>query len=392
MALAGGPLIVGPGMGTAGPQAAILARIGRRFELASRSKTGAVFKGSPMTVLTRSPLSAMPPATSRRFRLSIVAPMYNEAANVERFVQAVRDVLRGLTNDYEIICVNDGSHDDTLEQLRVQRRLDAAVKIVDLSRNFGKDIALSAGLDHAVGDAVICIDADLQHPVELIPEMVKQWQNGYDVVVAFIRSRAAESLLRRWLTRRFYGIFNRLSEVPMPPHGGDFRLLDQRVAAVFRLMPEKTRFMKGLFAWVGFRQLAIPYQPRPRVAGTSSWSLWRLWHFGVDGIVAFTTMPLRIWSYFGILVSLVALLYGSLIIFQTLVHGVDVPGYASLMVVLLFFGGVQLISLGIIGEYLGRVYREVKGRPLYVINQAEGFGSDEVEPRSVRLAETGSQR
>jgi polyisoprenyl-phosphate glycosyltransferase len=316
--------------------------------------------------------------------------MYNEAANVERFVGAVREALRGLTNDYEIICVNDGSQDDTLEQLRAQRRFDRGVKIVDLSRNFGKDIAISAGLDHALGDAVICIDADLQHPVELIPEMVKQWQSGYDVVIACIRSRAAESVIRRWLSRRFYGIFNLLSEVPMPPQGGDFRLLDQRVVEVLRLMPEKTRFMKGLFAWVGFRQLAIPYEPGPRVAGASSWNLWRLWLFAVDGIVAFTTMPLRIWSYFGVVVSLVSLFYGSVIIFQTLVDGIDVPGYASLMVALLFFGGVQLISLGVIGEYLARVYREVKGRPLYVINQAEGFGADEVEPRSARQVKTGS--
>jgi glycosyltransferase involved in cell wall biosynthesis len=234
------------------------------------------------------------------------------------------------------------------------------------------------------------MDADLQHPVEMIPEMIEPWQDGYDVVVAYVRSRAAESLLQRWLKNRFYFIFNRLSEVPMPPHGGDFRLLDRRVVAVLRLMPEKTRFMKGLFAWVGFRQLAIPYEPRPRVAGKSSWSFWRLWHFSVDGLVAFTTMPLRIWSYFGLFVSLLSLLYGCVIIFQTLVRGVDVPGYASLIVIILFLGGVQLISLGIIGEYLGRVYREVKGRPLYVIDQAEGFGSEEAEPQSARLVATGS--
>jgi glycosyltransferase involved in cell wall biosynthesis len=170
---------------------------------------------------------------------------------------------------------------------------------------------------------------------------------------------------------------------------GIFRLLDRRVVAVLRLMPERTRFMKGLFAWVGFRQMAIPYEPRPRVAGKSSWGFWRLWHFAVDGIVAFTTMPLRIWSYFGLLVSLVSLLYGGLIIFRTLVRGTDVPGYASLVVIILFLGGVQLISLGIIGEYLSRVYREVKGRPLYVINQAEGFGSEEAWPQPVRLVDTG---
>jgi glycosyltransferase involved in cell wall biosynthesis len=316
--------------------------------------------------------------------------MYNEGLNADRFLNPLREMLRRLECSYEIVCVNDGSTDDTLDRLRAQRCLDPAIKILDLSRNFGKDIALSAGLDHAGGDAVVCMDADLQHPVEMIPEMIEQWQDGYDVVVAYVRSRAAESLLQRWLKNRFYFIFNRLSEVPMPPHGGDFRLLDRRVVAVLRLMPEKTRFMKGLFAWVGFRQLAIPYEPRPRVAGKSSWSFWRLWHFSVDGLVAFTTMPLRIWSYFGLFVSLLSLLYGCVIIFQTLVRGVDVPGYASLIVIILFLGGVQLISLGIIGEYLGRVYREVKGRPLYVIDQAEGFGSEEAEPQSARLVATGS--
>jgi glycosyltransferase involved in cell wall biosynthesis len=234
------------------------------------------------------------------------------------------------------------------------------------------------------------MDADLQHPVEMIPKMIEQWQDGYDVVVAYMRSRATESYPMRWCKNRFYFVFNRLSEVPMPPHGGDFRLLDRRVVAVLCLMPEKTRFMKGLFAWVGFRQLGIPYEPGPRVAGKSSWSFWRLWHFSVDGLVAFTTMPLRIWGYFGVLVSLISLLYGSFIIFETLLLGIDVPGYASVMVVLLFLGGVQLISLGIIGEYLSRVYREVKGRPLYVINQAEGFGADEVE-LAARLVTTGSQ-
>lgn len=335
--------------------------------------------------------SATRQAPQASFRLSIVAPMYNEGLNADYFLDSVREMLGRLGYSYEIVCVNDGSTDDTLDRLRAQRRLDPAIKILDLSRNFGKDIALSAGLDHAVGDAVVCMDADLQHPVELIPEMIAQWQDGYDVVVAYIRSRATESPLMRWLKNRFYFIFNLLSEVPMPPHGGDFRLLDRRVVAVLRLMPEKTRFMKGLFAWVGFRQLAIPYEPRPRVAGMSSWSFWRLWHFMVDGIVAFTTMPLRIWGYFGVFVSLISLLYGSVIIFETLVRGVDVPGYASLMVVILFLGGVQLISLGVIGEYLSRVYREVKGRPLYVINHAEGFGPEEVESQSARLVATGSR-
>jgi glycosyltransferase involved in cell wall biosynthesis len=317
--------------------------------------------------------------------------MYNEGLNTDVFLDTLRETLRRLPCSYEIVCVNDGSDDDTLDRLRAQRRLDPAVKILDLSRNFGKDIALSAGLDYADGDAVICMDADLQHPVEMIPELVKQWQNGYDMVVAYVRSRSTESLPKRWLKNRFYLIFNRISEVPMLPHGGDFRLLDRRVVAVLRLMPEKTRFMKGLFAWIGFRQLALPYVPKPRIAGKSSWSFWTLWHFAVDGIVAFTTMPLRIWSYFGLLVSLLSLLYGSLIIFQTLIRGIDVPGYASMVVIMLFLGGVQLISLGIIGEYLSRIYREVKGRPLYVINQAEGFGSEAVEPRSARQVKTGSQ-
>jgi polyisoprenyl-phosphate glycosyltransferase len=328
-------------------------------------------------------------AESNSLRVSIVAPMYNEGRNVDRFVDAVRETLRGLGSDYEIVCVNDGSYDNTLERLRGQRRLDPAVKIIDLSRNFGKDVALSAGLDHASGNAVVCMDANLQHPAEMIPEMIEQWQNGYDVVVAFSRSRAAESRLRPWLTRRIHSIFNQLSQVVMPPHGGDFRLLDQRVVAVLRLIPEKKWFVKGLFALVGFRQLAISYEPRPRVAGARSWPPWHLWRFAVDKIVAFTTMPLRIYTYFGILVSLIALLDGGLIIFQVLIRGIDVPGYAPLMVALMFFGGVQLISLGIIGEHRSRVYhREAYAHPPYAANQAEGIASDEVKRSPLRLVRT----
>lgn len=309
--------------------------------------------------------------------LSIVAPMYNESANVDRFVERIVPVLDRLGLAYEIICVNDASRDDTLARLLARRRRTPALKVVSLARNFGKEVALTAGIDYATGAAVIPIDADLQDPPEVIAELVAAWRSGYDVVYATRRSRQGESWVKRFTANAFYRVLDRVTEVPIPRNTGDFRLMDRRVVDALRHLPERTRFMKGLFAWVGFRQTAVLYDRAPRHAGRTTWNYWRLWNFALDGITSFSTIPLRVWTYVGLGVSLVAFLFAAAVVVRTLLYGADVPGYASLMVVMLFLGGIQLITLGVIGEYIGRIYTEVKGRPLYLVREAFGFDARE---------------
>lgn len=318
------------------------------------------------------------PGRGEVVELSVVVPMYNEAAGLEHFFARLVPVLEQLGLPYEIICVNDGSTDDTLPRLLELRRRHPAIKVLDLSRNFGKDLALSAGLDYARGAAVVPIDADLQDPPELIPELVARWRQGYEVVYATRRSRQGEGWLKRVTANLFYRVIDRLADRPIPRDTGDFRLLDRRAAEALRRLPERTRFMKGLFAWVGFRQTGVLYDRAPRQAGRTTWNYWRLWNFALDGITSFSSLPLKVWSYVGLAVSLLAFLYAAFLIVRTLVYGIDVPGYASLMVVVLFLGGVQLITLGVLGEYLGRVYVEVKGRPLYLVRDA--YGLEEERP------------
>ncbi|MCB9948253.1 MAG: glycosyltransferase family 2 protein [Rhodospirillaceae bacterium] len=309
--------------------------------------------------------------------LSIVVPMYNEAPVIDAFFARVLPILAGLVRDYEILCVNDGSGDGTLEVLLAHHECNPHVKIIDLARNFGKEQALTAGLDAARGDAVIPMDADLQDPPELIATFLAKWREGFDVVYGVRESRDSDSLAKRSTARMFYRLFNRLTEVRIPENTGDFRLMDRRVVAALRRLPERNRFMKGLFSWVGFRQVGVPYRREPRAAGQTKWSYWRLWNFALDGITSFSTVPLRLWSYAGAAVALFAFLYAAFLVVRTIVSGVDVPGYASLMVVILFLGGVQLISLGVIGEYLGRLYREAKGRPTYLVGRTYGLDGDE---------------
>lgn len=305
--------------------------------------------------------------------LSIVVPVYNEALNIDRFFQRLNTVLDSLSMHYEIICVNDGSTDGTLERLIGYHQRNPLTKILSLSRNFGKEIALSAGIDYAQGKAVIPIDADLQDPPELIKELIGKWREGFDVVYATRRTRQDESWVKRMTANLFYRTVNYLTEIPIPHNTGDFRLLDRRVVDLLSKLPERTRFMKGLFSWVGFKQTAILYDREGRHAGKTKWNYWGLWNFAIDGITSFSSLPLRVWSYIGLVISLAAFIYAVILIFRTLVAGVDVPGYASLMVVILFLGGIQLIGLGIIGEYLGRVYNEVKERPLYLVRDCYGF-------------------
>jgi len=305
--------------------------------------------------------------------ISIIVPLYNESAGIKHLFARLTPVLQQLKTSYEIICINDGSQDDTLKQLLELNQKDKTIKIVNLSRNFGKEIALTAGIDYAKGAAVIPIDADLQDPPELIEQLIAKWREGYDVVYATRRSRQGETWLKRISARAFYRTIGRMSHVPIPANTGDFRLLDRRVVEAIKKLPERTRFMKGLFAWVGYKQTSVLFDREPRCSGKSTWNYWKLWNFALDGIISFSFLPLKVWSYVGISISLLSLVYALMLVIRTIVLGVDVPGYASLMVAILFLGGIQLITLGVLGEYLGRVYEEVKGRPLYFVREEYGF-------------------
>lgn len=316
-----------------------------------------------------------------RIELSVVLPCYNEADNLDYLFERLISVLNTLGLTYEIICVNDGSRDQTLAHLIDFHKRYPAIKVVDLSRNFGKEIALTAGIDHARGRAIVPIDADLQDPPELIADMVDKWQEGYDIVYAVRRSRQGESWIKRFTAEGFYRVIDRLSQVSIPRNTGDFRLMDRRAAEAVMKLRERTRFMKGIFAWVGFRQVPIYYDRSPRYQGRSKWNYWKLWNLAVEGITSFSSLPLRIWSYVGLGLSGLAFLYACLLILRTLILGVDVPGYASLAVITLFLGGIQLISLGVIGEYLGRVFEEIKGRPLYLVQGR--YGVSDPSPASV---------
>ncbi len=305
--------------------------------------------------------------------LSIVTPMLNEEASIDAFLSRLCPILENTGLSWEIICIDDGSTDRTLERLREHHARDPRIKGLSLSRNFNKERALTAGLAHARGDAVIPIDADLQDPPEVIPELIARWQQGFDVVIAVRDNRDADTWLKRATANGFYRFFNRMSRLRIPENTGDFRLMSRRAVDEVLRLPERNRFMKGLFAWVGFPTATVLYRRAERVQGNSTWTYWRLWNFALDGITAFSTVPLRVWSYCGLLTSAAAFLYALWIIFCTLFTGIQVPGYASLMVVMLFLGGIQLMSLGVIGEYVGRIYQESKARPLYVIKEKVGL-------------------
>ena len=312
--------------------------------------------------------------------LSIIAPCYNEAPALGLFFARLDQVLAETGLAYEILCVNDGSRDATLAHLLAQRAQDPRVKVIDLSRNFGKDVALSAGLDAACGDLVVPIDVDLQDPPELILDFIREWEGGADIVVGVRTARDADSWLKRTTAGGFYRLFNLLADVPLIHNAGDFRLLDRRVVDVLRQLPERRRFMKGLFTWVGFRQAEVRYVRPPRAAGVSSWRYWRLWNFALDGITAFTTAPIRVWTYVGLAAAFGALGYAAVIVTRTLLFGRDVPGYPSLMVAMLLAFGFQMIAIGILGEYVARIHEEVKSRPLYVVMNRYGL-EDPAAPR-----------
>ena len=317
---------------------------------------------------------------NRSFSLSVVAPMYNEEENIDIFLSRLIPILKKTTPDYNIICINDGSTDNTLEKLIENHKINSAIEIINFSRNFGKEMALTAGLDYSQGDIVIPIDSDLQDPPELIEEMVNKWKEGFDVVYATRRIRHGESWFKKSTAAFFYKIINAVSEIPIPENTGDFRLMDKRVVVAIRQLPEEARFMKGVFSWVGFKQTAIMYDRQSRFAGKTSWNYWKLWNFSLDGFTSFSHLPIRVWSYVGITISLFSLIYAVILVtYVIFVKGIDVPGYASLMVVTLFLGGIILISLGVLGEYIGRIFNEVKKRPLYLISDLWGFGRETKE-------------
>lgn len=299
--------------------------------------------------------------------LSIVAPAYNEEVVLPAFYARMKTVLRALEFDVEIVFVNDGSQDKTAETIEHLRAVDPRVAFVNLSRNFGKEIALTAGLEHARGDAVVVIDTDLQDPPELIVQLVQEWQQGYDVVYATRTRRDGESWLKKMTAAGFYRLMRKVGPVQIPEDTGDFRLLSRRAVDALLELREQHRFMKGLFAWIGFPQKSVKYQRDPRAGGATSFNYWKLWNFALEGLTSFTTAPLKIATYIGLLTALVAFGFGVWIILKTLIFGEAVQGYPSLMVTILFLGGIQLFFIGVIGEYLGRVYNETKNRPLYFV-------------------------
>jgi glycosyltransferase involved in cell wall biosynthesis len=304
--------------------------------------------------------------------ISIIVPVKNEEQAIAPFVERVSAVLCSLNAEFEILFVDDGSSDATLDAIRAARKGSTAVRAISFSRNFGKEAALTAGLEHARGAAVVPMDVDLQDPPEVLPEMIAKWREGYEIVYGVRNDRASDSLPKRLTADLYYRAHNWLSNDKIPEHAGDFRLLDRKVVDAIKAMPERNRFMKGLFAWAGFRQAFVAYSRAPRATGTSKFRYWQLWTFALDGITSSSTVPLRVWSYLGGLVALFALAYAMFIAVRTLVFGIDVPGYASLIVSVLFLGGLQLLSLGILGEYVGRILTETKQRPLYVIRETIG--------------------
>jgi glycosyltransferase involved in cell wall biosynthesis len=301
--------------------------------------------------------------------LSVVIPAHNESAGLEALFASLLPVLSAASTSFEIVMVNDGSADDTLPRLlRLQERIPQ-LRVIDLSRNFGKEAALTAGLWHCRGACAITIDADLQDPPELIPQMLQKWREGYETVVAVHAERDTDTFSRRLLSRAFYFLLNAVSEMRFVPHAGDFRLLDRAVIEAFLALPERTRYNKGLFAWVGFRQYLIEHERPARAAGESNFNYRRLLRLAIEAITSFSIVPLRLWTWVGMAIAGISFLYGSFIVIRTLVSGTDVPGYASLIVAVMFFGGINLLSVGVLGEYVGRIFMESKQRPLYVVRK-----------------------
>lgn len=310
--------------------------------------------------------------------VSLVCPFHDEEMGIDAFYEAVIDEISRLdTFDFEVLCVDDGSNDSTLVQLIALSQKDARFQVFELSRNFGKEAALTAGLDHARGDLIIPLDSDLQDPVSLIGQLLRAWEeSGADVVLAKRVNRQSDSLSKRLSAAAFYDTYNFLASIKIPTNVGDCRLMTRIVVDALKLLPEKQRFMKGLFAWVGFKTVTIDYVRQPRSAGLSKFSGWKLWNFALEGITSFSSLPLRVWTYMGMTGALITVIYALFIVVRTLIYGVDLPGYASLFVAVLFLGSIQLIGIGVLGEYIGRTYMESKRRPTYLIRKTYQQGNN----------------
>lgn len=308
--------------------------------------------------------------------LSLVVPVFNEEESIALFLTAIEPFLDRAGLRFEIVFVNDGSRDNTFAHLLECSGRDPRIRVVNLSRNFGKEAALTAGIDHARGDILIPMDIDLQDPPDLIGPFIERWREGYDIVYGVRAARTRDTMSKRVSANWFYWVFNNMSPVRIPAHVGDFRLVDRRAIEVLRQLPERNRFMKGLFAWVGFNAIGVPYERPQRAAGSSKFNLWRLWNFALDGVVSFSTVPLRASFYGGLAIAAIAVLYALFILGRVLIFGIDTPGYASLLIAVLGMGAIQLVSIGIIGEYLGRLFLEVKGRPIYVVEGVYEAGAD----------------
>ncbi|MDD5159195.1 MAG: glycosyltransferase family 2 protein [Sulfuricurvum sp.] len=299
--------------------------------------------------------------------ISLICPCYNEQEVIGYFLSSVTPILESFKKPYEIIFINDGSRDKTLDVLLDSKARYPHIRIINLSRNFGKEAAMTAGLDVCQGEVVIPIDVDLQDPPELIKDFIREYESGYDVVVAKRVDRTSDSFAKKLSAEYFYKLHNKISQVTIPDNVGDYRLMSRKVITEIQKLPENQRFMKGIFAWVGFKTAVVEYVRQPRKAGTTSFNGWKLWNFALDGITSFSTVPLRIWLYMGMIIAFLAFVYGSVIIVKTLIYGIDSPGYASLITIILFIGGIQLMGIGILGEYIGRIYMESKRRPAYII-------------------------
>ena len=302
------------------------------------------------------------------FLVSLIAPVYNEEESVQTFTTTIASLLSNINWSYEIIFINDGSSDNTKDIITKISQDSENITVINFARNFGKEAAMTAGINFAKGNAVIPIDVDLQDPPEVILQLVEKWQEGYDVVNGVRVDRQKDTLGKRSTALGFYKVFNMLASIKIPENVGDFRLFDRCAVEAIKLLPERARFMKGLFAWVGFDSAEVTYERQQRELGLSKFNYWKLWNFALEGIVNFSTLPLKIWSYFGLLTALLSLIYISILVIKTFVFGIDVPGYASTVSLIIFFGALQLISIGVIGEYLSRIVVETKKRPLYIIS------------------------
>ncbi len=324
--------------------------------------------------------------------LSLVIPCFNEEDAIPVFLSTVVPIVEATGLAFEMVFVDDGSRDNTVDVLQSCFSTYPQIRVVELSRNFGKEAALTAGLSYASGAAVIPMDCDLQDPPELIPEMIALWRAGHKVVHAVRRSRATDSIAKRATANAFYRLMADITDVPIPSNCGDYRLMDRAVVAAILSFPERSRFMKGIMAAAGFKAAAVAYDRPERAAGQSKFNFWKLWNFALDGITSFSTVPLRVWTYIGAIVAVVAFLYAGWIVLKTLLWGVVTPGFATLMSVMLFLGGVQLIGIGVLGEYIGRLVAETKRRPLFIVGALHGFADRHPAPSVVPIETAAAAR